>query len=59
MCGTDYQNVRDALDAMQDRLRSAITEAIMEHGMESREHRRLRWALSGERPVEDEFDPTA
>ena len=51
----DYANVRAIADGLQDRLGAAIGAAIVEHGYDSREHRRLRWALSGERPVEDDI----
>lgn len=51
----DYANARAIADGLQDRLRAAITDAVAEHGMESREHQRLRWVLTDERPVEDDI----
>jgi hypothetical protein len=48
----DYANARAIADGLEDRLRAAITDAVAEHGVESREHQRLRWALSGDRPVD-------
>ena len=49
----DHRHVREMADGMQDRLRAAINTVVAKHGIESFDHRLLRWALTGERPVED------
>jgi len=54
----DFEAVQQIADQRVDRIRAAISDAIAEHGFESREHRRLRWVLSGERPVEGGHVPT-